>query len=386
MKNIPSFSEFSKYDSLIESANAELLSEINELETADPYYTVNEGSLLDPIKNSISKFFLGSFSIIGMIDKSRKILVDLEIDVIEKRQDFEEAIDKIEEDLDGISTEDKGKRIALLKDRENKIKEWESYEKTQEIKIKKTKQFIQKAIGDSERRREYFEAGRSEDEVALAELEYELAKGKSHSSELKKYEDKIKAAKQDAEEKAKELEEKIKEAKAKKDEDSEEDEKIEKVDAEKEKKKISSRKAKDIIQRKNDLEKEIADIRYAMERKMKNLEIKARKSPAGIPSKYVNRIRIELLELSSSLDSKINLLKSLRELGKKEEDIEKVVKMESEFNKLTNKINKGVADGYDVKTGTKKIIAGVFNSTPEANGKSKVSPEKLKDAIEKINK
>ncbi len=386
MKNLPSFSEFKKYDSLLESADSELSLELNELESADPYYTVNESSLFNSIKNSLSKFFLGSLSVVGMIDKSRKILADLEIDIIEKRYEFEEAIDKIEDDLDQVSSEDKGRRSALLKDRESKIREWEAYEKAQGVKIKKTKQFIEKAIGGNERRREYFEAGRAEDEVALAELEYELAKGKSHASELKKYEDKIKAAKEEAEAKVKGLEAKVDTEEEKKKGESGDKSKNPEVNAEAEKKKLSTRKAKDIIQRKHDLEKEIADIRYDMERKLKSLEIKFRKNPEGIPSKQINRAKVDLLELSSSLDSKINLLKALRELGKKEEDIDKVIKMESEFKKLTDKINKGVADGKDVKTGTKRVISSVFSSASEAGGKSKISPEKLKDAIQKINK
>ena len=84
MKNLPSFNDFKKYGSLIETVDSELSEEFASLESAEPNHTINEGIVGDYLKNSLSKFFLGSLSRVGMIDKARKVLVDLEIDIIEK--------------------------------------------------------------------------------------------------------------------------------------------------------------------------------------------------------------------------------------------------------------------------------------------------------------
>ena len=88
MKNLPSFNDFKKYESLIETVDSELRNELFSLETAEPNHTINEGVFGDYLKNSLSKFFLGSLSRVGMIDKARKVLVDLEIDIIEKQINF----------------------------------------------------------------------------------------------------------------------------------------------------------------------------------------------------------------------------------------------------------------------------------------------------------
>ena len=379
MKNIPSFNDFKKYESLLERANKDLYNELNSLEGAEPQHTVNEGMFLDSIKNSISKFFLGSLSRVGMIDKARKLLVDLEIDAIEKRFDFEESVDKLESQIDALSSiNDKDRINALIRDRESKAREFEAFLKSHSTKVKKAKEFIQKAIESNPRRREYYEVGRSEDEVALAELEYKLAKEKADDSEIKKYEEKIKAKKQEAEEKAHDLKDKM-DDQDKKSEESEGKKDLS-LDPEKEKKKYSSRKAKDIIERKRQLEKDIADLRAEIERKLTAFEKKVKSLGDKLTTKYTDTVKYDLLELSSALDSKTNLLKILRGLGKSETEIQSKLSKEQEFTKLANLINQGITDGEDANSGTKKIISSVF-ITPSG----KVDSGKIRNAKDKLN-
>jgi hypothetical protein len=379
MKNIPSFNDFKKYESLLERANKDLYNELNSLEGAEPQHTVNEGMFLDSIKNSISKFFLGSLSRVGMIDKARKLLVDLEIDAIEKRFDFEESVDKLESQIDALSSiNDKDRINALIRDRESKAREFEAFLKSHSTKVKKAKEFIQKAIESNPRRREYYEVGRSEDEVALAELEYKLAKEKADDSEIKKYEEKIKAKKQEAEEKAHDLKDKM-DDQDKKSEESEGKKDLS-LDPEKEKKKYSSRKAKDIIERKRQLEKDIADLRAEIERKLTAFEKKVKSLGDKLTTKYTDTVKYDLLELSSALDSKTNLLKILRGLGKSETEIQSKLSKEQEFTKLANLINQGITDGEDANSGTKKIISSVF-ITPGG----KIDSGKIRNAKDKLN-
>jgi DNA repair exonuclease SbcCD ATPase subunit len=379
MKNLPSFNDFKKYESLIETIDTELRDEFFSLEAAETNHTINEGIFGDYLKNSLSKFFLGSLSRVGMIDKARKILVDLEIEAIGKRSDFEEMIEKLDSDIDELSSiNDKEKINALIKDRDNKINELESFLKSHALKIKKAKDYINKVIDNNTRRRDYFEAARADDEITLAELEYKLAKNKADDSLIKKFEEKIKEKKKEAEEKAQDLKDKM-------DSKSETEQKSNSIDdlsldPEAEKRKIAGRKGKDIIQRKKELEKDIADLRADIERKLTTLEKRIGTNPDKVSKSYIEKTKIELFELSSVLDAKKNLLKLFRDLGKTESDIDKKLVKEPEFTKIANLINQGIIDGKDANSGTKKIISDIFTTSPGT-----INVSKLKLAKNKIN-
>ena len=381
MKNLPSFNDFKKYESLIETVDRELNEEFASLERSEPNHTVNEGIFGDYLKNSLSKFFLGSLSRVGMIDKARKLLVDLEIDAIEKRANFEENIEKLESEIDGLSSiNDKGKISSVEREREAKTKEFETFIKSHSLKIKKAKDFVSKVIDNNTRRREYYEAGRADDEIALAELEYKLARDKADDVDIKKFQDKINAKKKEAEEKAQSLKDLMNKKSEEEKKDSGHDTEDLSLDSEKEKKKVAGRRGKDIIERKKELEKDIADLRANIERKLTVLEKRIGANPDKVSKSYIEKSKIELLELSSALDSKKNLLKLFRNLGKTESDIDKTLSKEQEFTKLTNMINQGIADGEDANSGTKKIISDVF-VTPSGN----IDASKLRTAKDKLN-
>jgi hypothetical protein len=379
MKKIMRFNEYENLSPLIESSDPDLIQELNSLERAEPFHSVNEGQLLDKIKNSLSKFLLGPLSKVGIIDEARRVLLDLEMDIIEQKHQKRKEIEDLEDQISSLSrSEDKEKIRALLKDKESKASEIQSYIKAQELKIKKTLDFIRKTIDGSERRKDYYEVGRAEDEIALAELEYKLAKEKGDDSNLKKYLDKVESAKSDAQKKAEELGSDIK-----KDGDKESAEAQIVLDPEKEKKKIGSRKVRDVVKRKNELSREIIDLKEEMVAKLKSLKRKV--DSKTLKKTQVKNLMLDLLELSSALDAKRNLLKLLTGLGKSQDEISSNLQSETEFTKLANKINQSITDGQDANTGTKKIIAGVFsNATRE--GSANISSDKINDAIEKINK
>jgi hypothetical protein len=384
MKNIPSFNEFKKYEDLLEKADRSLVQELVNIEKADPYHSVNEGHVMNVLKNTLSKFFLGSMSKITMLDEARKIILDLELDIVERKDQFEKDIEKLDVQISELSKiGEKEKIVALEKERESKAREIETYLKAQKLKIRKSKEVANKLVDNNPRRREYLEAGYSEDAIAIAELEYELAKDRAEDqTKLRDYLDRIKKAKEDAEAKARDLNAKTEKEANKDKEETKEDIS---VDPEKEKRKIASRKGKDLIQRKNELEKEIVDIRSDIERKLSQFEAKVIKSPKTINGKYIEKIKIELLEMSSALDAKENLLKAFRELGKGEDEITKVLSKESDFTKLANKINQGILDGADANSGTKKIISDLF-STIGSGATPSVSPQNIKNAKSKLNK
>lgn len=380
MKNIPSFSEFKKYGDLMESVSPELLNELNSLERVEPIHSVNEGNLMNNLKNSLSKFFLGSMSRISMIDQARKIILDLELDLIEKKDEFEKNIEKIDIQIDSLSRSGNKEKIdSLEKERDSKIKEFEAYVKAQKLKIKKSKDVAYRLTDDNSRRKQYLAAGYAEDEIAIAELEYKLASERSKDqTEIRKYKEKIEDAKRDAEEKANDIK-----AKTERDLEDRAPKNDLSVDLEKEKKKISSRKGKDLIQRKNELEKERADLRSDIERKLNVLESKMTKSPKTISLKYIETFKMDLLELSSTLDAKENLLHLFRGLGKTESEITKVLSKESDFTKLTNKINQEIINGDDANSGTKKVVSDLFASI-EKDKNSPANVGRIKKAKSKL--
>jgi len=381
MKNIPTFNEFKKYEHLLECSNDLLRQEFNELKEFGIDCRVNEGSALDSIKSSLSKFFLGPLSKTGMIDETKEIMMNLEIDIIEQKYSVEKEIENINDQISSLArASEKGKYTALVKDRESKIKQIETYIKAQKLKIRKCQDHIKNLIGKSERRGEYYEAGRAEDEITIAEFEYQLAKSEADSSEIRKYEEKIASAKKEAAEKAEKFEDDLK-ASAEAEEETKEP--VEKVDAQVEKKKVASRKGSDIIKRKVDLQKEIIDLKSEIERKLRLLQKKIEKGNGKAPVGYVNKMRIQLLELTSVLDSRVNLLNAYGSLGNDEKEITSKVSKETEFSKLADQINRSVIDGQDANTGTKKVIGAIFAKNSK-DGTGEIKVEKLKDAIKKI--
>ena len=100
---------------------------------------------------------------------------------------------------------------------ELKSKEYESYKKMTETRIDKALETLKEAIKGNRRRNEYYQAGKAQDEVELAEFEYTLAKrraasagsntslAKSLSDDLKKKEEEIKKLKEEAERRQQEI-------------------------------------------------------------------------------------------------------------------------------------------------------------------------------------
>lgn len=379
MKNIPSFKEFSIYGDLMETASQKQILDSNNLEDSNSGRNINEGQVTDYIKNSLSKFFLGKFSSIGVIDKARSVLVDLEVDLIEKKNELDDFIDNIESQID--SAGDKQTVESLKKQRENKLKEFQTYEEATRLKIKKAQQVVKEAIEGNPRKRKYYELGRSEDEVTIAELKYNLAKNKVDREELKKYKEKLEKAKMESSEKAEAMKSELKsdEEKTKKTQLKGKVELID-LDPENEAKKISSKKAKDIIERKRQLETSIANHRANLERKLIYLEKKISGGKKISPS-YVHNKKIELLSIAATIEAQKNLLTSLRTLGKTEMDISKKLSDPEKIGKLTKVINKSITDGKESNTGLNKIISDIFVG-PEGS----IDIGKIKSAKEKLNK
>lgn len=384
MKNIPSFREFNQYRDFIEPTNESLMNELRNLEGADPEHSVNEGHVMNAAKNFLSKFFLGPVSRVGAIDQARKIILELELDLLERKDKYEKEAEERDLKIDELTKlNDKEKIVALERESVLKAKEMDAYVKAQRLKIEKSKDVARKLVDGNQRRKEYLEAGYAEDAIAIAELEYKLASEKiTDKSELGEYEERVKKAKEEADAKASAMQDKAEEEGKKQqekkegEEDSPEDLSL---DPQEEKKKVASRKYTDIIERKKQLAEEIADIRAQLERALNKFRSRVSGNAAAgkKESKYAETVKFSLLEICSALDSKVNLLKTLRDLGKTESDVNKKLGKESEFTQLADKINQSILDGEDANSGTKKIIADLFTT-------SQVTTQLIDEAKRKI--
>ena len=384
MKNIPSFREFNQYRDFIEPTNESLMNELRNLEGADPEHSVNEGHVMNAAKNFLSKFFLGPVSRVGAIDQARKIILELELDLLERKDKYEKEAEERDLKIDELTKlNDKEKIVALERESVLKAKEMDAYVKAQRLKIEKSKDVARKLVDGNQRRKEYLEAGYAEDAIAIAELEYKLASEKiTDKSELGEYEERVKKAKEEADAKASAMQDKAEEEGKKQqekkegEEDSPEDLSL---DPQEEKKKVASRKYTDIIERKKQLAEEIADLRAQLERTLNKFRSRVSGNAAAgkKESKYAETVKFSLLEICSALDSKVNLLKTLRDLGKTESDVNKKLGKESEFTQLADKINQSILDGEDANSGTKKIIADLFTT-------SQVTTQLIDEAKRKI--
>jgi hypothetical protein len=384
MKNIPSFREFDQYSDFLETTNESTLNDLRNLEGADPVHSVNEGHVMNAAKNFLSKFFLGPLSRVSAIDQARKIILELELDLIEKRHTFEIEMEELDKKIDELlKINDKEKIVSLERERELKAKQMDAYVKAQKLKLQKSRDVARKIVDGNQRRKEYLDAGYAEDEIAIAELEYKLASQRiEDKSELGEYEERVKKAKEEADAKAAEMKdnaEKKEEKTPEKKESTGSDSEDLSLDPQEEKKKVASRKYKDIIDRKKELLEEIANLRAQLERTLKKFKsrVSANAAAGKKESRYAESIKFSLLEICSALDSKENLLKTLRDLGKTESDVNKKLGKESEFTQLADKINQSILDGEDANSGTKKIISDLF-------GSSQVTSQSIEEAMRKI--
>ena len=144
--------------------------------------SINEG-LLDTIKNKLSKTIFGDFSKVSVIDTIRNGNLEIEKDLIAKKYEYSDKLDALELKLAEVTR--RGNRAAILaveNETSKKKEEYRAYIKSRKIQIEKGLSLLTKAIDKNKRRKEYYEAGKAEDELNLANYEYDTAKKKSSSS------------------------------------------------------------------------------------------------------------------------------------------------------------------------------------------------------------
>lgn len=198
MNPIPSFQEFEESNPLDQKITPQLAESVAEYFSQDT--SLNEG-IFDNVKNYLSKTFLGSLSYINIIDKVRTEVLKLEKEIITKRYAYQDEMESLTKDLKELSASGNEAAISKVqKTIELKKKEHDTYEKMTTTRIEKGLSTLRDAIKGNKRRKEYYDAGKAQDELELAEFEYSIAKRRASmgSQELKKLEDEIQKAKKEA--------------------------------------------------------------------------------------------------------------------------------------------------------------------------------------------
>lgn len=208
MKLIPDFQKFETDYHLEGKITQELSEKLAEYFSEN--HGVNEGSFIDDIKNTLSKTFLGSLSYISMIDKIRTEIVKIEKELISKKYEHEEEIDSLKDSIKNLGKTGNTSGVDQTKKTiENKIKEYQIFRKITNTKKQQSLDIIDDIIKGNKRRTDYWNTGRTKDEVEVLKFEYDLAKKKTEVDyeELKKMEEEIRIATAEAEKAAKEQEE-----------------------------------------------------------------------------------------------------------------------------------------------------------------------------------
>lgn len=185
----------------IRESNNKLMESIGEEDLLKEIEFIKEG-LLDDAKNTFSKWFFGSMGKVGKIDKYREAILDAEMEQAKKSSYLKDQYDVLEVKARS-SYLDPAQSKSLEVQMDNKKREIDATKKALSAEIADYERKIKKAIGDNQRRREYFEAKRSEDLARLAKYELDIVTERTSPRRIKEIEQFFNKAQEEAREKAK---------------------------------------------------------------------------------------------------------------------------------------------------------------------------------------
>ena len=328
--------------------------------------SINEG-LLDTIKNKLSKTIFGDFSKVSVIDTIRNGNLEIEKDLIAKKYEYSDKLDALELKLAEVTRS--GNRAAILA-AENEVskkkEEYRAYIKSRRIQIEKGLSLLTKAIDKNKRRKEYYEAGKAEDELNLANYEYDMAKKKSNSSKeidrLKKSFDK---ARIDAETLIQRFQTQVLSSPPSMDIDIKDLANPGAI-----KKKLASKKSSDLLDLKKKTEDNIEDKKKELKKTLQDLSDKIEKfnkSGLSVKNSVLSTEEKKATVIANEIDAEMNLLNLYNGVGNTKHEIEKKMKDSSDLNSLFSKINDAVRDAKDDSSGYTKDMLLVFSDPTVKN-------------------
>ena len=334
--------------------------------TWDSEKSINEG-LFDTIKNKLSKSIFGDFSKVSAIDTIRNGNLEIEKDIVAKKYEYSDKLDALELKLAEVKRS--GNRTAILaveNEISKKKEEYRTYIKSRKIQIEKGLSLLSKAIDKNKRRKEYYEAGKAEDELNLANYEYDMAKKKSNSSkEIDRLKKSLDKARTDAEILIQRFQNQVSSTPQFID--------IEIKDLSDPvaiKKKLSSKRSSDLLELKKKTEKNIEDKKEELKKNLQELSNKIgtlNKSGLSVRSSVLSDKEKEATEIANEIDAEINLLNLYNGVGNTKQEIQKKMNDSSDLNSLFSKINDAVKDAKDDSSGYTKDILLAFSDPTVKN-------------------
>ncbi len=340
-----------------------------------------EASFMDTIKNTLSKTFLGPFSKIASIDKIREGNLSIEKELIQKKYDIRDKLDALDLKLDEVRK--RGIKAAVISV-ENEIdrakEEYRTFVKNRKAVMEKGMSLLNKAISGNARLKDYYKAGKAEDDVDLSQMEYDLAKKKSQDKdELEKLRKSLETAKKEADDIVKRFSK----------ENTKQPDPNQKTDINLSGKKlldlslinkiINGKKAPE-IEKLTELTDDFGhENRIELIDLLKDLANKIDISrKRGInPNRLIDKIEKQAIKTANNLDSAVNLEKVYRSLGTGK-DIEIKLSSSSELTTTLARINKALMDGQDANSGKTSYVIATFGGNPTLTSKN------LMDLIKKV--
>jgi hypothetical protein len=346
-----------------------------------------EASFMDTIKNTLGKA-LGPFSKISSIDKIREGNLAIEKELVSKKYELRDKLDSLELKLDEVRKRANKAAVISVENEIDKVKEeYRTFVKNRKAVMERGMELLKKAISGKERLKEYYKAGKAEDDVELSEMEYELAKKKSgDAGEIENLRKSLEAAKKEADEIVKRFSK----------ENTQQQQQQQQTNPNPKKRlNLSRRELVDlsvinkIINGKNG--SEIEQLRkltgeFGHEHKLELIDMLvdlaqkvdvARKKGLK-PNKMIDKAEEKAIKMANDVDSAENLRKVYKTLGNLGSDIEAKLSSSSELSSILAKINKALMDGQDANSGTTSQVIATFGSNPTLTG------DNLRDLVKKV--
>lgn len=336
---------------------------------------LNEG-LVDDITNKLSKTFFGDLSKVSIIDDIRKANLEIEKEIIVKKYEFEDSLDALELKLSEVS---RSNNRAAIQAAENEItrkrNEYRTYIKSKKLQMEKGMSILSKAIDKNRRRKEYYEAGKAEDELNLANYEYEMARKKSNSSkEIEKLKRSYEKAKVESRDIINKFQNTIFPVGTK----SETIDTKDLSNPDKIKRKLSSKKSSDLLELKRKTADNIIKKKEELAKFLEELEAMVdeyNKSGLRLRDSVLNAKEKNGAGIANEIDAEENLYSVYSSVGKTKEEIERKMEDTDKLRSLFTQINNAVDASRDESSGYTKEISLVFADPTSKN---------IKQAIKKI--
>ena len=122
-----------------------------------------------------------------------------------------------------------------------------------------------------------------------------------------------------------------------------------------------------------------------MERKLNQILKKITSSQKPPTERYMENSKLDLIEMATSLEFKMELLKTFRDLGRTPGEIEKTLKSDKDLQDAIDKVNKGISGTKTIKSDILKAFKEAFSNIGVGKP-GRMTPDVINKLKDKLNK